>query len=142
MPKNCAKCNERTHDAEDGDEYNAESHEDTYEDEHETAHWANDNDHGTIDTGTGNDFGLTVVHFTTSGSGKLTVVHFTTSWSKHDIQWYPMRQVSYSIDVIDKIKTVPLFHTIIFIIQKMSEHMGVSTTGNRTWDDSPAPLRK
>ena len=64
IAKNYVKCNapkpdqtkrhERAHVADDDDEDNAESHDEVPEDELETAHWANDNDHGTIDTGTGN----------------------------------------------------------------------------------------
>ena len=70
IAKNCVKCNvpkpeqtkrhERAHVVDDGDEDNTESHDEVPEDEIETAHWANDNDHGTIDADTGNDFGLTV----------------------------------------------------------------------------------
>ena len=74
--KNWVKCNdlkpdqtkrhERAHVTGDEDEDNTESHDEVPEDEFETAHWANDNDHGTIGRGTGNDFGLIV---TPSGAG-------------------------------------------------------------------------
>jgi hypothetical protein len=57
IAKNCVKCNvpkpdqtrkhERDHVADDGDEDNSESLDEVPEDEFETVHWANDNDHGT-----------------------------------------------------------------------------------------------
>ena len=72
IAKNCVKCNapkpdqtrrrEQTHVADEGEEDNAESLDEAPEDEFETARWANDNDHGTIGRGTGNDFGLSVAH--------------------------------------------------------------------------------
>jgi hypothetical protein len=46
--------------------------------------------------------------------------------AKHEIKWYPMRQASYSIAVMDKIKTIALLYTIICIIQQLDEHVEVS----------------
>jgi hypothetical protein len=79
IAKNCVKCHdpkpdqtrkhERTHVVDEGNEDNAESLDEVPEDEFETTHWVNDNDHGIIDRGTGNDFGLTTTHVTSSGVG-------------------------------------------------------------------------
>jgi hypothetical protein len=79
IAKNCVKCNapkpdqtrkhERAYVADEGDEDNKESHDEVPEDEFETVHWSNDNDHGTIDRGTGNAFGLTSTHVTPSEVG-------------------------------------------------------------------------
>ena len=63
------KRNERAHVAEDDDEDNVEYHDEVLEEEHETAHWADDNNLGAIGRGTGNDFGLTTAHATLSGAG-------------------------------------------------------------------------
>jgi hypothetical protein len=164
IAKNCIKSNapkhdqtkrhERAHVADAGDEDNAESHDEVPEDEIETAHWANDNDHGTIGTGTGNDFGLTAAP---SGAGmtRTTPASATAPYmcqvcscpmssisangptcddcAKHEIKWYPMRQASYSIAVMDKIKTIALLYTIICIIQQLAEHVEVSYGNCKQW---------
>jgi hypothetical protein len=77
IAKNCVKCNapkpdhakrhERAHVTDDSGEDNAESHDEVSSDEIETAHWANDNDHGAVGKGTGNDFGLTATHVVSTG---------------------------------------------------------------------------
>ncbi len=46
--------------------------------------------------------------------------------AKHEIKWYPTRHASYSIAVMDKIKTVALLYIIICIIQQLAEHVEVS----------------
>jgi hypothetical protein len=62
---------------------------------------------------------------------------------KHEIKWYPMRQASYSIVVMDKLKTIALLYTIICIIQQMTEHVGVSYGDCKQWfmnmDDTHLP---
>ena len=164
IAKNCVKCNvpkpdqtkrhARAHVEDDGDEDNAESHDVVPEDELETAHWANDNDHGTIDTGTGKDFGLTaapsVTGITCTTPASATVPYMCQVCScpmssistngptcddcaKHEIKWYPMRQASYSIAVMNKIKTIPLLYTIICIIQQLAEHVEVSYGDCKQW---------
>ena len=151
VAKNCGKCNapkpdhakrhERAHVADDGGEDNAESHDEVSYDEIETAHWANDNDHGAVGKGTGNDFGLTATHVDSTGSdmNRTTQASTTTPYvcqvcrcpaanisangstcedcAQHGIKWYPARQTSYSKVVMDKVKTVALLYTIICIIQ-------------------------
>jgi hypothetical protein len=53
--------------------------------------------------------------------------------TKHEIKWYPTRQASYSIVVMDKIKTVTLLYTIIYIIQQVEEHLEVSYGDCKQW---------
>ncbi len=167
IAKNCVKCNapkpdqtrkhERTHIADDGDEDNTESLDEVPEDKFETAHWANDNDHGTIGRGNGKKFGLTTAYTPPPGTvvSRTTPVSATAPYmcqvsrcpmtsistngptcdvcAKHEIKWYPSSQASYSIAVMDKIKTVTLFYTIICIIQQLEEHVGVSYGDCKQW---------
>ncbi len=148
---------ERAHVADEGDEDNAEPLDEVPENEFETARWANDNDHGNIGRGTGNDFGLTATHAAPSGVGvaRTTPATGTASYmcqvcscpmisvstngptcdacTKHEIKWYPTRPASYSIDVMDKIKTVALLYTIICIIQQLAEHVEVTYGDCKQW---------
>jgi hypothetical protein len=167
IAKNCGKCNapkpdqakrhERDHVADDGDEDNTESHDEVSDDEIGTAHWANDNDHGTIGRGAGNDLGLTATHVVSTGSDMIRTTQASTTTSyvcqvcrcptasistngstceacaKHEIEWYPARQTSYSMVVMDKVKTVALLYTIICIIQQLAEFLELSYGDCKQW---------
>ncbi len=89
-----------TRDGNHGQETKEEGAEEELEVKLETAHWTNDNDHGTIGRGTGNDFGLTTSHAAPSGTGVthttpvsetapyVSTVHL--SYDKYFIQWTHM----------------------------------------------------
>ena len=52
---------------------------------------------------------------------------------KHEIKCYPTRQASYSIAIMDKIKTMALLYTIFCIMQQLTEHVGVSYSECKQW---------